>query len=204
MKPSQVAGALHHIASKIQNSKQPDRKLVAEDLRQVLNHLTAESNNIHTLAFLDNLFGGKLPPGPKKMSKGAWKRSVETIPKDASKNDIADFKDWIDDKIESPGQFHGNANIVWKWDQFQKHLKGKQEETSQADERDTEKVRADQERADQPEKDRMRRDQDKIEKEDRQKRDEERKKEQGKLSPHDERARRKEKEEKSSQWGESE
>jgi hypothetical protein len=36
MKPSQVAGALRHIASKIQNSKNPDRKLVAQDLQRIL------------------------------------------------------------------------------------------------------------------------------------------------------------------------
>ena len=42
MKPSQVAEALRHIASKIQNSKQPIRKLVAEDLQQVLSALDTE------------------------------------------------------------------------------------------------------------------------------------------------------------------
>ena len=42
MKPSQVVQSLRHIASKIQNSKQPIRKLVAEDLQQVLSALDTE------------------------------------------------------------------------------------------------------------------------------------------------------------------
>ena len=42
MKPYQVAEALRHIASKIQNSKQPIRKLVAEDLKQILANLDNE------------------------------------------------------------------------------------------------------------------------------------------------------------------
>jgi hypothetical protein len=36
MKPYQAARSLRHIASKIQNSKNPDRKLVAKDLKCVL------------------------------------------------------------------------------------------------------------------------------------------------------------------------
>jgi hypothetical protein len=36
MKPSQVAQSLRHIASKIQQSRNPDRDLVARDLKRVL------------------------------------------------------------------------------------------------------------------------------------------------------------------------
>ena len=36
MKPSQIAQELNHIASKIQHSKNPDRKLVARDLKRML------------------------------------------------------------------------------------------------------------------------------------------------------------------------
>jgi hypothetical protein len=36
MTPSQTSQALRHIAANIQNSKSPDRKLVAKDLRSLL------------------------------------------------------------------------------------------------------------------------------------------------------------------------
>jgi uncharacterized iron-regulated protein len=39
MKPSQVAMALRHIASAIQASKNPDRKLVARDLKKIISVL---------------------------------------------------------------------------------------------------------------------------------------------------------------------
>jgi hypothetical protein len=36
MKPSQIAQALNHIASKIQASKNPDKNLVARDLKKII------------------------------------------------------------------------------------------------------------------------------------------------------------------------
>jgi len=42
MTPSQVAQSLRHIASKIDNSKLPDRTLVARDLRGLLTQIAQE------------------------------------------------------------------------------------------------------------------------------------------------------------------
>jgi hypothetical protein len=41
MRPSQIANALYHIATKIENSKNPDRKLVLRDLTEVYNHIAS-------------------------------------------------------------------------------------------------------------------------------------------------------------------
>jgi len=43
MKPSQLASQLRRIASKIDASKQPSRKLVAKDLKKVLNQIAAKT-----------------------------------------------------------------------------------------------------------------------------------------------------------------
>jgi len=40
MKPSQTAGKLRQIATAIENSKRPDRNLVAEDLKKIIASLT--------------------------------------------------------------------------------------------------------------------------------------------------------------------
>ena len=44
MKPSQVAVVLRRIASKIQASKNPDKNLVAKDLKKIISALQMESN----------------------------------------------------------------------------------------------------------------------------------------------------------------
>ena len=41
MDPSQIADALYQIATKIENSKNPDRKLVLQDLTKVYNHMAS-------------------------------------------------------------------------------------------------------------------------------------------------------------------
>ena len=75
MKPSQVAGSLRHIASKIQNSKTPDRRLVAKDLRQVL----AAATGHMTVGQLIALLGQQDPSaevGVTMSDKHGW---IETI-----------------------------------------------------------------------------------------------------------------------------
>jgi len=58
MKPSQLASQLRRIASKIDNSKQPDRSLVAQDLKKVLatvsaNGMTFDKDGVSCFAECD-------------------------------------------------------------------------------------------------------------------------------------------------------
>ena len=53
MKPSQTAQALRRIASKIQSSKNPDRTLVARDLKKIL-AAVINSNSISTKVYIWN------------------------------------------------------------------------------------------------------------------------------------------------------
>lgn len=48
MKPSELATALRRIATRIDNSKRPDRGLVARDLKRVLAAVAAPENNTYS------------------------------------------------------------------------------------------------------------------------------------------------------------
>lgn len=48
MTPSQVADILRKIAAGIENSKQPDRTLVAADLKKLISHIQEEQPKTET------------------------------------------------------------------------------------------------------------------------------------------------------------
>ena len=49
MKPTQVAAALRHIAAKIDNSRNPDKTLVARELKRVINIIATDVTEIQII-----------------------------------------------------------------------------------------------------------------------------------------------------------
>jgi len=57
MKPSQLANKLRHIASKIDSSKNPDRTLVARDLKKVLAAVSPGANTLRAIIENEEIVG---------------------------------------------------------------------------------------------------------------------------------------------------
>jgi len=75
MKPSQLASQLRRIASAIDNSKNPDRTLVARDLKKILSAVTADQAFIHM-----NIDLNEHPDlDPDGSSSVAFQNAVESI-----------------------------------------------------------------------------------------------------------------------------
>ena len=97
MKPSQVAQTLRHIASKIQNSKNPDRELVARDLKRVV---TAMSS--YQVVFT---------------TQNNFEHDFKNPPKPASTDDIERYFNITDDPAVIIYPVSGSPHIIMRHDQ---------------------------------------------------------------------------------------
>jgi hypothetical protein len=112
MKPSQTAQALRHIASKIENSKNPDKSLVAKDIQKVLAALDRSTESTATEIQFGDITGICIGFKPTKSQLdqlepiigSATLRELQLVSDDMS-NDGEVFLDFSTD----PG---GNAIIV--------------------------------------------------------------------------------------------
>jgi hypothetical protein len=92
MKPSQVISKLRQIATIIENSKRPDKLLVAKDLKQVINRMAADGDVYFDDPELNKAFTEEL-----KKSSGDYFEYVYAYYKHSSGDESLDnFYEYLD------------------------------------------------------------------------------------------------------------